>query len=178
MNVGTWKEALKGPNEEVLKSLRTQYPRQTKGGQQVPKWGGKSKGKDKTGKNDWGSRGRSDDWSPVKPMGQRRATSDRSRSRERKDTYKRDGQGGKNRDKDGGRGGTGKGSLDPRVRRSFTICKDKKEGKCPFYQYKTCQYSSGRCNLGDHKCFLCGGKYGAIDCNKLSSEDTRKKLGM
>ena len=127
-SVGTLKEALKQPNEEVLKRLRAQHPRPMKGGQQVPKGGGKGKKGDKTGKNDWGSRGRSDDWSPLKPAGQRRDPSDRSRSRERRDQYERDGPGGKNRDKDGGpRGGPpGKGPLGPRVQRCFTLCKDKK----------------------------------------------------
>ena len=129
-------DALIVPNEEVLKSLRTQYPRPSKGSQPVPKGGGKGKGpgEEKTVKNDWvhqsaktypGARG--DDWTPPKTTGQRRDGSARSRARERKERDK----GGKGRDKDGGRGGTGKGSLDPRVRRIFTISKDKKEGKCP-----------------------------------------------
>ena len=54
----------------------------------------------------------------------------------------------------------------------------RKEGKCPYYQSKTCQFSADRCSLGSHKCFLCGGSHGAIDCNRLSSDDTKKKLGM
>ena len=66
-SVGTLQEALKEPDEEVLKSLRGLYPRQGKGGQDQhgPKGGGKGKEGEKTGKNDWRSDGRGDDWSPV-----------------------------------------------------------------------------------------------------------------
>ena len=185
-NQGSLKDALLEPNEEVLKSLRNQYPRPSKGAPPPAKGGGKGKGagKEKPGKNDWSHqsalmypRGRGDDWTPQK-QGQRRDTSDRSRSRERKDAYKHDlgKDGGKG--KDGGRGGSGKGPIDPRVRRIYSICKDKREGKYPYYQCKTCQFSAGRCSLGDHKCFLCGGNHGAIDCHKLSWDETKKTLGM
>ena len=174
------------PNEGVLKSLRTQYPRPSKGGPPPAKGGGKGKGfgKETTGKNDWVAdarsvypRGRGDDWMPQK-QGPRRDMSERSRSRERQDTCKRDAgkEGGKG--KDGGRGGNGKGAIDPRVGRIYSICKDKKEGKCPYFQSKTCQFSAGRGSLGDHKCFLCGGNHAAVDCNKLSWDETKKKLGM
>ena len=37
---GSLKDALKEPNEEVLKSLRTQYPRQSKGSPPPAKGGG------------------------------------------------------------------------------------------------------------------------------------------
>ena len=179
---GSLKDALKEPNEEVLKSLRTQYPRQSKGSPPPAKGGGKGKGlgKEKPGKSEWGAypRGRGDGWTPEKPV-PRREVPDRSRSRGRREsTYKRDGGKDLGKGKDASRGGTGKGSLDPRVRRIYSICKDKKEGKCPYYQSKTCQFSAGRCSLRDHKCYLCGGNHGAIDCHKLSWDEIKKKLGM
>ena len=176
---GSLKDALKEPNKEVLESLRTQYPRQAKGGPPPPKGGGRGKvvEKVKPGKGEWQPswRGRGDDWTPQR-QGQRREPSDRSRSRSVR--RKRDGGKDGGKGKDGGRGGTGKGSIDPRVRRIFSLCKDKKEGKCPYYQSGTCQFSKDRCKLGDHKCFLCGGSHAAVDCNKLSWDETKKKLGM
>ena len=174
------KDALKEPNEEALKSLRTQYPRPSKGSPQQPKGGGKGKGQEKSGKKEWGlyPRGRNDGWTPDKQV-PRREVPDRSRSRGRRESsYKRDGGKDMGKGRDASRGGTGKGSLDPRVRRIFTICKEKKEGKCPYYQSNTCQFSAGRCSLGDHKCYLCGGNHGAVDCHKLSGDDAKKKLGM
>ena len=121
---GSLKDALKEPNKEVLESLRTQYPRQAKGGPPPPKGGGRGKvvEKVKPGKGEWQPswRGRGDDWTPQR-QGQRREPSDRSRSRSVR--RKRDGGKDGGKGKDGGRGGTGKGSLDLRVRRIFTICK-------------------------------------------------------